>query len=78
MKRSKERNTITYKYNDTYFIDIVTTSEVIEAWIYNKDYGVKSLMFGLPIYQQTYSEALEIIEANAEDYISFYIEEYED
>ena len=78
MKINKEYKTQTYQYNDTYFIDIVTTSKSIEAWIYNKDCGVKMLMFGLPIYQQTYSEALEIIEANAEDYISFYIEEYED
>ena len=78
MTKNNEYITMTYEYNNTYFIDIVTTSRDIEAWIYNKDCGVKMLMFGFPIYQQTYEKALEIIKANAEEYIAIYAEEYED
>ena len=78
MKINKEYKTQTYQYNDIYFVDVVTTAETVEAWLYSKDNGVKMLMFGLPIYQQTYGDAVAIITANVKDYIIGYIEEYED
>ena len=67
----------TFKYDENYLIDVVTLKDTYEAWVYHKNYGVKSLMFGCPIEQQTYQFFLEMVEANADEYIEFYAEEYE-
>lgn len=73
-----EIKTTTYEYDAGYYIDIVEKSEEYEAFIYHKDYGIKLHMFGMPKSQQDYTAFLDIVEANAGDYIKDYKEEYED
>ena len=57
-------------------LDIVTTSECYEGYIYHKNNGIRSLMFGLPKKQQSYKDALAIFERNIPDYIGDYINEF--
>lgn len=71
-------NIETYRYDNDYYIDIIETSEYLEAWIYNKNYGIKMLMFGTPILEQSYSEFIELAETGAPAFIKYYKEDYED
>jgi hypothetical protein len=48
------------------------TSKCYEGWIYHKDCGVKQLMFGCPIEQQTFEQFQELIEANIDEHILIY------
>lgn len=70
--------TTTYQYNDDYFIDVVQyqvgSKFYYEAWLYNKNYGVKMLMFGLesPTIESYLWEFLDQVEENVLDYISDY------
>lgn len=66
----------TFGYDNGFRMDVVITENNYEGWIYHKDYGVKELMFGLPKFQQTYDEALEIFSYNVDEYIESYIEDY--
>lgn len=72
MTISRDITTRTYKYDDQYMIDIVIDGKTYEAWLYNKDYGVKDLMFGSPIGQESFSDFMESVEVNAPDYIATY------
>ena len=63
--------TVTYRCGE-YFVDIVTTKEGYEAWIYRKDYGKKDFMFSCPKEQQSYFEFFEIVKANIPDYAVLY------
>ena len=69
--------TYTYKYNDDFMIDIVQTwtGEAFdyEAWIYNKDYGVKDLMFGSS--EKSLEDFIELAEQNAPEYITTYMDD---
>lgn len=80
MKRVFERPIEKYQYNDDYFVDIVITTydstTVFEAWLYRKNCGIKMLMFGMPSYQQSFETFKEVVEANVEDYIPLYEEDY--
>ena len=51
-----------------YLIDIVTNKKDYEAWIYDDESTVKRFMFGAPQEQQSYSEFLDIVYANIDDY----------
>ena len=83
MFRKLERKTTSYRVSDysDYIVDIVELSDEWEAWLYHKDYGVKMLMFGFakkdqnnyPIPQEMF---LELVDANVNDYIDDYEEEY--
>lgn len=66
---------VTYEHGE-FLVDIVTTSDTYEAWIYREEYGVKNLMFGVPKEQQTLDVFLEIVAANVEEYGANYDEEY--
>lgn len=68
--------TITTYECGEYLVDIVTTGDSYEAWIYRKEFGVKDLMFLVQKKQQTLDEFLEIVEANVEDYGENYDEGY--
>lgn len=39
--------TTTYEYNDDYRIDVVETPTMYEAWLFHKDYGMKSFIIGV-------------------------------
>ena len=74
MKKS-DISITTYECGE-YLVDIVTTGDSYEAWIYRKEFGVKDLMFLVQKKQQTLDEFLEIVEANVEDYGENYDEGY--
>lgn len=74
--------TTTYNYDGKYLVDIIVKKDeqCYEAWLYNKDYGVKDLMFGVPMDENTKSERefLTLVLNNIQDYIDGYKEKYED
>lgn len=70
--------TETFAVDDSYRIDIVNNGETYEAWIYNKRYGVKTLMFGLLIDDITHEMFIKVVKANTKIYIKDYQEEVED
>ena len=88
MKRTDLFSTITFEVGDGFMVDIVDNKEegLFEAWLYHKNYGVKSSMFGEPKKQKvkddemTLEQFIESVEANllTEDYIGDYAEEYMD
>lgn len=59
--------TTTYEYGE-FRVDIVDNGTEYEAWIYKNNYGIKSLMFGVPRHQQTMEEFINIVQANLETY----------
>ena len=76
MKKSENIKSIdVYDYDDEYCIDIITTNDTYEAWLYKNNYGMKSLMFGSPIQQQSKEEFLKIVAINVDDYIPLYCDE---
>ena len=67
--------TETYKVRGDWRVDIQTTEEGYYAYIWNVNYGEKHLMFGMPTYQQSYEDFLDIVEDNFADYKAIYIED---
>ena len=64
---------------DGYMVDIVTTDESYESWIYHKDYVDKQLMYGCPRKQQSYEEFINLVEmGDLKGYIEFYQNTYID
>ncbi len=80
--------TITYDVDEGFMVDIVydPNKARYEAWLYNKEYGVKMHMFGLPKLQESdnklldHRDFLEIVKNNleSEGYIQLYMKEYFD
>ena len=71
----------TYDVGGGYFIDIVENNgpdETYEAWMYNEQYGVKSLMFGLHKSDVTMDEFIEIVEKNIRQHKRIYANLYMD
>ena len=88
MKRTDLLNTITYDFDNGFRVDIVDDKEedLFIAWLYHKDYPVKSLMLGLPKKrpiedgEMTLEQCVKIVEDNLlnESFIEDYIEEFMD
>jgi len=68
----------TYCFDRHYIVDIFKVDDTYEAWLYNREYGIKDLMFGMPVEQQSFDEFLEIVEANVPEYIELYKVQHED
>lgn len=68
-------STTTYECGE-FLVDIVTTGDSYEAWLYRKEYGVKVLMFGSYRTLNTLEEFLETVEANIDEYAESYDNEY--
>lgn len=66
----------TFDMGKGWLMDIVTTNDTYESWIYRKDIGIKSMMFGLPKYQNTYEEMLELSKINYPEYTDDYMYDY--
>lgn len=66
MIKVTEIETATYQINDDMYVDIVINrvDGNYEAYTYKADEGVKELLFGMPMAQQSYEEFLAIVEAN--------------
>lgn len=70
----------TYEYKINIRVDIVETPDSFEAWIYDKNYGIKELMWGEPKnntrfnepYRQTFEEFKKLVSASIEKYIGSY------
>lgn len=75
MKKLTSYKTETFSYKKDYRIDVVTMKDMYEAWIYRKDYGTKNLMFGVYKRNETYEGFLDLVEANADDYVTIYNDE---
>ena len=79
MKEIRTNNTKTYDAGEDFRVDIVILPDEYEAWIYRKDSGYKSLMFGMPKNQPytniTYDGFIEIVTANLDEYIDGYIDD---
>ena len=64
---------------DGFILDLVTKgTETYEAWIYHRDYGVKTLMWGVPQDSTSYDEFKDMVASSVEDNIEGYKEEYMD
>ena len=74
-QRTESRNTYTYTIENGrgFLLDVVSTEDAFEAWLYHEQYGIKDMMFGL-LKSKTPSlqEALDVIEPNLHEYISDY------
>lgn len=70
----------TYEYEIKICVDIVETPDSFEAWIYDKDYGIKELMWGEPKnnirfnepYTQTFEGFKKLVSESIKDYIGSY------
>ena len=79
MKKVNNKIT-TYEYEINIRVDIVETPDKFEAWIYDRNYGIKQLMWGEPKnnmrfnepYTQTFEKFKKLVSANIEDYIESY------
>ena len=81
MKKLKEETIKIKEFKrgkSTYIVEIYETEDCTEFWIYNKAYGIKTMMFGIPAKNMTDEEIMEFIDSNIEDYIISYKEDYED
>ena len=79
-KRVVGRKTTTYNPEGDWYIDIIETDDMFEAWIYLRSYGVKSLMWGSPKQQEygtvTRKHFLDMVKTNFIYYANGYIEEF--
>lgn len=79
--RAKVEKCKIYKieYKNKFIIEIdITENDKFEFWIYNKNYGIKMLMFGINFYENHINEIIEILERNINIYINIYKEKYMD
>ena len=77
MKEIKNDIIKTFMYND-YEIYIKDTLYTYELYIQNINYGVISLMVGLPKENYTLEQVIELLGFNLEEEIETYKELYED
>lgn len=64
---------------DGFILDLVTKgTETYEAWIYHTDYGIKTLMWGVPQDSTTYGEFKDMVASSVAENIEGYKEEYMD
>lgn len=79
-KRVTNKKTTTYNVFGSWYIDIVESDDMFEAWIYLKSYGIKSLMWGSPKQQEwgviNRKEFLNMVKSNWADYASGYTAEF--
>lgn len=71
--------TNTYAFRDGFMVDIVETEDTYDCYLYHKQYGIKSSMFGLPKeYFACLADVESLVLANLceENYIKYYKEEY--
>lgn len=79
-KRVTNKKTATYNVFGSWYIDIIESDDMFEAWIYLKSYDIKSLMWGSPKQQEwgviSRKEFLNMVKANWADYANGYIDEF--
>ena len=61
-----------------YCVDICEDAEERSAWLYNSAYGVKSMMFGCMVKDQSREDFLDMVFSNLPPNIEYYADKYED
>lgn len=78
--RRLANTTYTYRLDKDWMCDITRTTfqktEVYDAWIYRNDMGVKELMFGVPVTQNTLNQVVKMVKAQWREYAVYYDERY--
>lgn len=70
-KIQKTEKTVTvYTLVDNFAVEVETWDEVTHFFMFNKEYGNKLYMFGVPNCTPAVEE--ELVRANAEDYMAFF------
>ena len=76
-KTTRFKHYATLECGNGLYVDIITVDHnTKEAYLFNEQYGVKSLMFG--IADGTYGDFIEMIASNVDEYIDDYRQEYMD
>ena len=79
LKRNETAMCATFDYKDGFKIDICLEEDGFwVAWLYHRDYGIKTGMFGQSSAEMGFAEFVELVEANleTEGYIEGYIEDF--
>ena len=63
MNKLKETKytTKTYEYNDDFMVDITKTDTTYEVYLYDKNYGVKQLVFGCDKDSTSYENLIRVV-----------------
>lgn len=72
------REVIKIYEKDDWIVEVWIVNDDFEAWIQHKDYGIKSLMFGMPAQQQSTQDFMKIVENSIDEYVEYYANEYMD
>lgn len=72
MKKLLSNHITAHDMGEGWRVDIVTTADTYEAWIYKEGYGIKTLMFGS---SQPQNRFCDMVQDNFEDYKKSYIDE---
>ena len=80
MNKDMSSYTTTYIYDDNYRVDIVRQSMesgdvLTEAWLFHKDYGIKTFIFGM--VNEPLDQVMESLEACIKLDIESYKERFE-
>ena len=76
-RKQINQTTTTYEIQTNYFVDIVRRNNEIEIFLYNIEYGIKDLIFGIVDNNETDTDILDVIESNhIQGYISQYNVDY--
>ena len=77
MKKADVKITV-YEMENDFFVEVYKNNDIFEFWIYHRNYGTKSFMFGMPkIYIDCEEITVEdLIKGNFEEQKDFYIQEY--
>lgn len=71
-------NTTHYYLEDGFRVEIVDEADILEAWLYNVKYGIKSLMFAVDTTKNktSFSDFVEMVEDNYPIHIAYYLAEF--
>ena len=77
MRKLNNHTVTTYIYKNVWRIDIVNNRSTYEAWLYHRDYGIKTLMFVTEANDvDSLDKFVELVNLNAEGYCPIYRDEY--
>lgn len=77
--RIEKIEVIRIRVRDGYYVDITPNDEFdgfFDFWLHRTGYGISSFMFGCKVESET--DAIELVEANVEDYIPDFEQEADD
>lgn len=73
----KEKTIKCFEFDDVdYSVEVIESDQEVEFWLQKKDYGVKSLMFGISKQNDVAINYLDLIRANILNHIRIYESQY--